>query len=36
MRRAEQEEAKRVEIPKSNVRNTTRAETRVKRCSRNG
>lgn len=23
------------ETPKSNVRNTTRAETRVKRCSRN-
>lgn len=35
MRRAEQKETKGVEIPKSNVRNTTRAETRVKRCSRN-
>jgi hypothetical protein len=33
--KAEEEEVKEVETPKSNVRNTTKAVARVKRCSRN-
>lgn len=33
--RGKEVEAKKEETPKSNVRNTTRAEAQVKRCSRN-